>query len=655
MVLGRTLYHRGVPRMAGLEGSSTRSAGLVVAAQLPRRAVLLTLIAAELVVLYAMLANGSWVYDDNLILGLAAHSGLTWNWLNSLIFQHWGIAYHLVFSAIHGAMPLDYRWALAGMLLLLGGSIYLVDRIVTILFGGIWLGVIVAAYFGFSILFIRPLQWSSGGIQYLPNTFFDLLCLYGYLRYMIDPARRWVALSAAALAAGLLFYEKPVYVLLYLLLLRVLFMSPTLRPRALAHTLWRERWMWASLIAVAVAWAIVYQGAGGFDDVAQGTVSASQYAQYFRILWAQTFVPGAIGLTLPQTGLSTLQIVTVICLQIAFVLGVAISLRRKPSAWRAWSFLAGTVLVTGLVVARARIPQFGVGIGGDPRYLLDFSWLLPLTVCFAFSARTTLSVRGPVRPGSLPVPRGVSRGGAILACALLGYTAVALATTAKLRRDWPGQAARTWETQLQSSLSGWHRRDPRFVVADNAVPFIIVPPAFIPYNLLSRVAPLYDPGVQVDGPVRGALLSIDVAGVAHRRLVAAIPGGTAAVPLTRSRDVLITGAIKVLPRPRDTCITTGASGAQIDWRLREPPNPALGPYYLKLGYSSAVDTALPVYVDAGAGLPGATDRLIRIVRDSTSSILLLAAPSPRRVMFTLPPGTRICISQLVAGRLMPPR
>ena len=64
---------------------------------------LAAVIAAELIVLYAMLANGSWVYDDNLILGLAAHSGLSWNWLNSLIFQHWGLGYHAVFSALHWA------------------------------------------------------------------------------------------------------------------------------------------------------------------------------------------------------------------------------------------------------------------------------------------------------------------------------------------------------------------------------------------------------------------------------------------------------------------------------------------------------------------------------------------------------------------------
>jgi hypothetical protein len=615
--------------------------------------VLAAVIAVELIVLYALLANGSWVYDDNLILGLAAHSGLHWNWLNSLIFQHWGLGYHAVFSALHWAMPLDYRWVLVGMLALLGASIYLVDRAISLLFGASWLGIAVAAYFGFSILFIRPLQWSSGGIQYLPNTFFDLLCLYGYLRYVVDPRGRWMALAAGALAGGLLFYEKPIYMLLYLALLRALFMSSELRPRPLAATFWRERWMWLSLIVVAVVWLVLYDNAGGLGDLAQGTVTASQYGQYFRILWVQTFVPAAVGLTLPQVGLSTLQIVAATCLQIAFIAVVAVSLRRKASAWRAWAFLAITVILTGLVVARARIAQFGVGIGGDLRYLLDFAWLLPLTVCFAFTSKKALSPKLPERRGRVIVSRRVTAAGVVLACALVGYAAVALATTARLRRDWPGHVARAWETTFQRSMSAWHRRDPTFVVADNAVPFVIVPPAFVPYNLLSRVAPLYDPGVQVDGPVRGTLLSIDAVGVAHPATLVPVPGATAAAPLTRSSDVSITGATRVVSPQRGVCLTTSLSGGAIRWRLRRLPAVAGRPYYLKVSYSSAINVGLPVYVDAGAGLPVSTDRTLNFAPDSTSSIILLAAASPRQVMISLLPGVRLCFNTLEVGRLVP--
>ena len=264
-----------------------------------RGAVLSGIIAIELIVLYLLLDGGGWVYDDNLILALSGHSGLTWSWLVSPIFQHWGIGYHLVFSAVHRLMPIDYRWALVGMLALLGGSIYLVDRIFRLLFRGRWIGLIAAAYFGLSVLFIRPLQWFAGGLQALPNTFFDLLCLYGYLRFVRDGSRRWVVISAGALAAGFLFFEKPAYMLLYLVLLRVLFMSGDLHARALARTLWRERRLWTALIAVTAVWALGYLHYGGGSGLGHGSVSLSQYLRFVRIttacadMAAHTYLQGA--------------------------------------------------------------------------------------------------------------------------------------------------------------------------------------------------------------------------------------------------------------------------------------------------------------------------------------------------------------------------
>ena len=44
-------------------------------------------------------------------------------------------------------MPVDYRWALMCMLALLGGSIYLMQRIVSLMFGWGWLAVLAGAYF----------------------------------------------------------------------------------------------------------------------------------------------------------------------------------------------------------------------------------------------------------------------------------------------------------------------------------------------------------------------------------------------------------------------------------------------------------------------------------------------------------------------------
>ena len=165
-----------------------------------------------------MLRNNSWVYDDNFNLVLAGQEGFNWHWLTLPVFEHWDLAVHVAYSFQHRLFFFDYRWALVVMLVVLGASIFLFERMLAMLVGARWISVAFALWFGINVLWIRPLQWWGGGIEYFPYIFFDLLCLYGFLRYQTDGSPRWVAVSAGALAAALLFYEKPAFMLVYLLL-----------------------------------------------------------------------------------------------------------------------------------------------------------------------------------------------------------------------------------------------------------------------------------------------------------------------------------------------------------------------------------------------------------------------------------------------------
>ena len=182
---------------------------------------------------------------------------------------------------------------------------------------------------------------------------------------------------------------------LYLALMRVLFMALDLRPRALAAPFWRERVFWGGLIGVLAIWAVGYRLSGGGSGVVAGTVSLAEYVSYFRILWVP-LLPAVFGVTLPGAGLDTGQ--TYSRPSCSWLRAGGGSVLRPQAHRLAGMFLAVVVSLTGLLVARARIPQFGVGIGGDPRYLLDFAWLVPLTVCFAFSGRTALSPALDDRP-----------------------------------------------------------------------------------------------------------------------------------------------------------------------------------------------------------------------------------------------------------------
>lgn len=576
------------------------------------------MIALQVAIWYVVLSGGGWVYDDNLIMLMARRSGLGWSWLTGLIFEHWGIAYHLVFSGLQSVMPVDYRWGLLAMLGLLGGATYLLQRTISILFASEWLGLAVAAWFGISVLFVRGLQWPAGGFQYLPNAFFDVLCLYAYVRYQADGRRRWVPVASLALAGGLLFYEKPAYMLLYLALLRILFLSPELRARPVLQALWRERAMWASLVAVVLAWAIGFLASGGGAGVAAGHVGAGQYADYFRILWAQALVPAAAGLTLPAQSLSAAQIVVLGVLQVVVVAIVLGSLLRKRTAWRAWLFLLINVLVTGALVARARVATFGVGIGGDLRYLLDFAWLIPLTVCFAFTRSHSLPTPG-VAGEQLRVAGGRSWPYVAGALALAAYFAAAIATNVKLEREWPGGQARSWEGRVMAL----ERMRPRPQVADALVPPYVVASAFAPYDRLSWVLRLYAPRVQVDGVLHGRLNVLDDHGLPHPALLST--DGVLAGPVGRG------------------CIGAGSAAAGATGRVVRLVRGAGGPYSLLITYSSPQDASLAVYVDSGHGFPPFTDHFLALARGMHRSILLLDPPPPRSLRFAIPAHVRLCV------------
>lgn len=612
---------------------------------MPSAAILLALITAVLVLVYIELAGNGWVYDDNFNFVLAQHFGLSLHWLNMTIFQHWGIAYRFVFSAISDLMPIDYRWALVGMLVLLGASMYLFERIVRMLFGGRWVSVLAATYMGLSILFIRPLQWASDGLQHLPNTFFDLLCLYAYLRFVVDQRVRWAALAAGALGVGLLFFEKPAYLLLYLPAVRVLFMSDTFQPRALARVFWEERIVWGPLLAVTGIWAIGYVSSGGAGGIAHGHVGLSDYLVFFRILWAQTLAPAAANLTVPNLGLDTGQVLLAGIIQVAVLALVVVSVLRKRSAWRAWAFVAICVAVTGVPVARSRIPQFGVGVGGDVRYIVDFTWLIPLSVVFAFVAQAHVWPRpGQIsRRHGAPARRIVVLGATALAAL---YAIAGVISVRTLQDQWAGRSGRAWETNVGLTLARFPAGGRRAVVANAETPGFIVPEAFRPWNRFGYVVPLYRPGTQIDGPLDGPLLTIDATGVAHRATVATVLDRGLVSQLVRRRQLTVTGAATVSDSHRGVCVQAGAAPVELHETVPSSPRPAPRPYYLMAGAASRAPVDLPVYLDVGQGFSPAPAGVVHADVASSRSILFLGTVPPRRLALTVSPGSRLCLAQL---------
>jgi hypothetical protein len=620
--------------------------------ELDGRLLLTAIVVAEVLLLFLLLDGDGWVRDDNYVLAAEGTIGFGWHWLTAVIFSHWGISYNAIVAVVHQLMPIDNRWALAGMLVVLAGSIVLMESIVRTLFGRRWLAVGVAASFGLSVLFVRPLQWWAGGLQYLPNTFCDLLCLYAYLRFQREHSRRWAVVGAIALAVGLSFYEKPAYMLLYLLALRVLLLSRSVQPRVIARAIWGERVFWCGVVGVFVVWGVAYLLVGGGSGAVQGHVGVGEYLSYLRVVWVETLVPAVFDVTLPAGGLSTAQIVLAAVLQVVAVGAILLSFRCNRGAWRAWSFLAIALVANCALVAYTRLAPWGPWIGNDPRYLLDFAWLVPLATCFAYFPSSLELAPAAGRDRSLRLsPRW--RPGVLLAVAALAvYCGAAVATSMKMQRQWDGRQARSWEARLQQGIASIRAHGPPPVIADGTVPWYIIDTRFAPANRLSWVAPLFVPGAQIDGVLNGPLVTIGSDGTVHRAIITTRTGAGVLRQLLRSGQATIKQASKVKQRGAGTCISAGTAQASIIRRLPTMPSQAPAPSYLLLTYDASEPANLPVFIDPPRNGPWEPTRGVTTARGGNASILFLPA-APRRILVRINPGTTVCIDRFAIVTLKP--
>jgi hypothetical protein len=617
---------------------------VIAARTLSVRTVLGVVISIELIVLYFVLRNNSWVFDDNFLLVRAGQEGFNWHWLTQVEFEHWDIGEHLVISLQHRLFFFDYRWALVTLLAVFGGCIYVFERILATIVKNRWVTIAAAAWFGLNVLWVRPLQWATAGIQYFPYTLLDLLCLYGFMRYYANRDRRWLAVSVISLAAALLFYEKPAYILIYLALVRVLLMSESLKPVEIAKTFWRERLVWGLYVAVVLIWGIGYLHAKAYGT--HGPVTLGEYLSYFRIFWLQTLVPSLASVTIPAFKLSTLQIVFVVVSQIAVLSCVIVSVRRKRSAWRAWIFFAVIVILSAVLVAHSRVAQFGVGIANDPRYLIDFGWLAPLTLCAAFGRGKVLAPAAPQSDAQLGLPTSRLAAPTLAGVAVLvAYGGGSIATGAQLQRVWPGAEARTWEQNVRRDFARVRRSSAPVVIADNATPFAIMESFVAPYNRLSRVLPMYVGPLQVDGPIDGATLdTIGLDGSIHHANVVPLDSGGTVVSLERSRQLEARGGREVRAGSQSCFIADGTSIA-VERHLAKPPTVGDAPYYLLLTYRAWAPVAPAVFVNAGSGFPGSPENAIALRGSRGTSIAWLGPNSPHDLLLTIPPLTTICVER----------
>jgi len=610
--------------------------------------VVAVLVLVQLLVLYVVFHNGAWVFDDNFFLVLTGQEGFV-RALTSVQFEHWDIGENAAISLQHLLFWFDYRWALAAMLLVLGGAAIVFERTIAMLVRSRWISLGFTVWFGLSLLWARPLQWWSGGVQYFPYTFFNVVCVYGFLRYHATDDLRWVAMSVAALAGALLFYEKPAFMIGYLVLIRVLLMNERLKPAAVAKLLWRERYVWLAYVAVIAVWSLGYFNSGAFTSHPGPT--AGQYVDYFQMLWLRNFVPTLAGVTIPAGHIDGGQVLFIVLSQIVVAAVVVFSVARSRPAWRGWVFLGVVFVVSGILVARQRIWLFGVDIADDPRYLIDYSWLVPLALCAVFSRSGLLLPARPTGRMTVSLP---ARGWIVTVLAgglLAAYVASSVGSAAALQRAWPGHKARVWEDNLRSGFAELERRGIHPVVADDAPPFEVFDNFVGQYDRLSRMLRLYVGPVQVGGPLDGPLYRIGSDGRPRPAAFDSPLGGSRLTEMLRSREAALSPGARLLRRGAYSCVIADGSPVTVTRLVPRATGAPGTAYYLHASYRTWGGLVAPVTVAGYApGLPPA-GYPIALGDGTGSTIAWLGDAAPQSVAVTIPPLNTVCFDRFEVATL----
>lgn len=652
-----------------------------------RRSLLALVVLAPAAAMFGLAADRYFFQDDFLNFGLARTEGLTWHYLTLPIFGHLAPAHRLIDLAVERLFPIDFRWALLFLVVFFAGSVLLLQLILEELAGRVWWTWVVTAWLAIAVAWFPSIQWWAAGLHTEPATFLSLLCLYAYFRHRRARSPKWLALSVTSFVAGLLFYEKPLLIGLYVGLAPFLLTDVKLEPGSLLRAARTELATWIAFAIPASAYLIVYFTHHYYFST--GHASPTALAQYLRIVWLRGFGWMTQGLAFPSFTVKPLQTVAVVLVQLALalalaagaalwrrrgsrwtwltVLGAALaylllagviqrrgalayhttsiaevdgqlillglavwSIVRTPARWRVWLFFVVGFLANVMVIGVPRVAAFGPGLGYDDRYFVEISFLLAITVTAAFAPTRAEPERagGPVRPAAAATA-------ALLAAA---YGLGAFATIQAFRSSWDSPGARAYVENLQTSIE--RAGSPvTYSVLDAPVPGWIVPAPFAPFNQLSNVAALVQPKLQFNR-VGGRHYQVQPDG--HFRPVhfRALAGG----PVVAGRSgPTVTGGT---PGARPLCARTNVTLAV--GRMLPPDN-----LYLALGYGGAT-SGRPILVSAVAATGPIGTVQWTPTRSAGAALLQLSSSQFSALTLVQPAGATICIRYVKLGRFSSP-
>lgn len=615
------------------------------------RVVLLGAVVLLPVVCLAVLNSSSgFLWDDLKNLRQAQVDELTLDYLLEPTSGHFAPGHRLGDFIQQRAFGFEFPPAQAQLLFGFSVSLVLFQRILAGLFGPGPGSYLFTLAFGISMVHVGVTQWWASGLDRVPATILSFLSIWAYLRWYRTRAWPWLTLSLITVGLGLLFYIKPIFVPVYLVLITVLLIDPQ-RPigQSLVAAL-RDWWVWLLYAAVTGVLGWVYVSHypleltdGGGMDVALA---------YLRVLWSRVFVPNLFGIFIPRGAeLSGGAVAAAVAAQLLLVAVVAATIVRWRGAWRAWVFFAVTFLTNTLAVGYTRVFSFTTEI-------IAYTVYFNLESVIVFFLALAAAVLG--RPGSREVSFSTPAARTAVAAGLAAYVGLSVwgGWRISVPENWSGARSRLILDRTERELDRLHRAGVDVTLVDGVFPDDVIPYILVPYNSTSEVVPLFDERASFDTD-QGELFTIDPDGGVRPVRFEPVAGGAAGVLVTDGGFGVVGAAPEYLDGNR-VCIQAGDEevviGLRSHRRLESEDDPIVlrvelesrGPVLL-----STVVEPVPVNTESLAG-GRAKYRIVNIPGGRQVHRILGMDASPVDAAYLVMPARGdLCVYRMELGHLVP--
>jgi hypothetical protein len=521
-----------------------------------------------------------------------------WAWIQIHVFgMNWAasVAIQLLLSAVTGLV----FWAVLRMW-----------------FGPRRILLIPIAIYLFSPITLGAYLWWASALNHQPMQLAAAVALFAHLKMVRTGRTVYAALAIAAVALGLLFFEKSVVIVPMLFGVSLLVERRDSLFADALRVLRQRAVEWAGLIAVSSAFYVFY-----FENVDKVTTparsSVGEAMNYALTSLGKAAVPsllggpwtwdqaGFLGLAAPSPGLKYASWL------VAAIVVIETS-RRVSGAGRVWLVVASYLAVDLALVIVGRLSYVGPGLGREFRYIADASTIVSFAIAL-IAVTAVENYRGRVTSRTTSTIR------AALPYVVAAYILSCWASTATFVDIWRKNPAEQYFAHLEADIA---LKGGKVSVHDREVPNEILLRLAFPKDRVGYLLRPFDHQPTYDNPNLPLLVADDTG-----RLRAALiqPARTSRPGPDRDCGY----------RARDGQVTVPLDGSLFSWD-----------WTWRVAYLTG--SSFPVNAKIGA-----TTSTVQLHAGLHAFFIRTAGSYDSITISGVPPQTSLCVTEIVVGTPQP--